>query len=345
MKRSILMAVLAAVLLGGSGCKAFRTLSEQKKPTSQGKPYELIVVCNQPLWEGNLGDTLRTVLREPIPYLSQEEPYFDLYRVTEQGFTRLVVQHRNILKVVVNPSVERAAIAVQYDLEAAPQVVLTLQGPTQQALTEYVSKHRKELLLLLEKTERDRAVEYARQYGNKQLEELIRQKFGVTLHVPQGYKLRSEGADFIWISYEYPTSSQGFFLYQYPYEGPASLSPEALLAARNRFAARIPGPVDGSYMTTSEAYEPDYRMFRLKGRLWAELRGFWDVYGDFMGGPFVSYSTVNTASEMVFTFDGYVYSPKLGKRNFMRGIEHLLYSLRLPGDTEGGQEPAGAATK
>ena len=138
---------------------------------------------------------------------------------------------------------------------------------------------------------------------------------------------------------QYPTASQGFFLYQYPYAGAASLSPGALLDARNRFAARIPGPSDGSYMTTSEAYEPDYRMFRLEGRLWAELRGFWDVYGDFMGGPFVSYSTVDTAAGKVFTFDAYVYSPKLGKRNFMHGVEHLLYTIRFSEDADKTQEP------
>lgn len=63
-------------------------------------------------------------------------------------------------------------------------------------------------------------------------------------------------------------------------------------------------------MTTSEAFEPDYRMFRLEGRLWCELRGFWDVHGDFMGGPFVSYTTVDTATGRVLTIDCYVYSPK-----------------------------------
>ena len=338
MKRIILLAVLTASLLGG-GCKAFRTLTDQKKPASQGKPYELIVVCNQRLWDGELGDTLRSVLRTPVPYLSQAEPHFDLYRVSEQGFTRMVVQHRNILKVVVDPAAQKSAVAVQYDLEAAPQAVLTLQGPSEKALTAYVSANRDNLIYLLEKTERDRTVDYARRFGATQLEELIRQKFGVEMHIPQGYTLRSEGDDFLWISYEYPTASQGFFLYQFPYAGAASLSPGALLDARNRFAARIPGPSDGSYMTTSEAYEPDYRMFRLEGRLWAELRGFWDVYGDFMGGPFVSYSTVDTAAGKVFTFDAYVYSPKLGKRNFMHGVEHLLYTIRFSEDADKTQEP------
>lgn len=340
MKRVILIAVLAASLLGGAGCKAFRTLSEQKKPAAQGKPYELIVVCNQRLWDGELGDTLRSVLREPVPYLSQTEPHFDVYRVSDRGLTRMVLQHRNILQVVVDPTAGESLLAVQYDRDAAPQAVLTLQGPSQKALAEYVSANRSNLIYLLEKHERDRAIEYGRRFGAKQLQELIQQKFGVAMQVPQGYTLRSEGEDFMWISYEYPSASQGFFLYQYPYQGPSSLSAEALLTARNRFAARIPGPSDGSYMTTSEAYEPDYRMFRLEGRLWAELRGFWDVYGDFMGGPFVSYTTVDTTTGMVFTFDGYVYSPKLGKRNFIRGVEHLLYTIRFPKDTGEGKQPA-----
>lgn len=128
--------------------------------------------------------------------------------------------------------------------------------------------------------------------------------------VPKGYVLAADEKDFLWARYEYPTASQGFFIYSYPYQGKESLSPGALLAARNKFAARIPGPADGSYMTTSEAFEPDYRMFRLEGRLWCELRGFWDVHGDFMGGPFVSYTTVDTATGRVFTIDCYVYSPK-----------------------------------
>ncbi|MDE5851734.1 MAG: DUF4837 family protein, partial [Alistipes sp.] len=58
--------------------------------------------------------------------------------------------------------------------------------------------------------------------------------------------------------------------------------------------------------------------------------GFWDVAGDYMGGPFVSFTTVDTATNRVFTLDAYVYSPKLHKRNFVRGVEHLLYQVDFP---------------
>lgn len=328
----IIIRTLLAVLLVASavGCDAFHTLTKSKLKTAQGKPYEMIVVCPQQEWTGEVGDTLRAILTAPVPYLNQTEPLFDVLRVTERGFTNLVVDHRNILKVVVDPTLPQAAVAVQYDLTSEPQIVLTLQGPDDKALVDYLSAHREELVHVLEQTERDRAVKYNRAFNNPGIEQSIRKTFGIDMSVPKGYTLAVNESDFLWARYEYPTASQGFFLYSYPYEGPQSLSEKALLAARNRFAARIPGPADGSYMTTSEVFPPEYRMFRLEGRLWCELRGFWDVAGDFMGGPFVSYTTVDTASGRVLTLDCYVYSPKLHKRNFLRGVEHLLYGIRFP---------------
>ena len=232
--------------------------------------------------------------------------------------------------MLVDPSVKETTVAVQYDVTAQPQVVLTLQGPDDRSVVEYLSQHRAELVRVLEMAERDRDVAYNAKFGNPGIEEAIRKTFGIRMNVPKGYLLAASQPDFLWARYEYPTASQGFFIYSYPYRGKESLSPGALLAARNEFAARIPGPSDGSYMTTSEAFEPDYRMFRMDGRLWCELRGFWDVHGDFMGGPFVSYTTVDTATGRVLTIDCYVYSPKNHKRNYVRGVEHLLYLLKFP---------------
>lgn len=327
--------VLAALLVASAaGCDAFRTLSKSKLKTAQGRPYEMIVVCPQQQWTGEVGDTLRAILTAPVPYLNQTEPLFDVLRVTERGFTKMVVDHRNILKVLVDPTLAQTSVAVQYDVTSEPQIVMTLQGPDDKSLVAYLSQHREELIHVLEKAERDRAVNYNLAFNNPGIESSVRKIFGVRMSVPKGYTLAAEGPDFLWARYEYPASSQGFFLYRYPYQGPQSLSEEALIAARNKFAARIPGPSEGSYMTTSAVFPPQYRMFRLEGRLWCELRGFWDVAGDFMGGPFVSYSTVDTATGEVFTLDGYVYSPKLHKRNLLRGVEHLLYGVKFPGQKQ-----------
>lgn len=324
--------ILLASLLGclAAGCDALGSLAGSKMKSAQGRPYEVIVVCEQPQWSGPVGDTLRAVLTAPVPYLNQTEPLFDVLRVRKQDINDMIADHRNLLRIVVDPALAETSTAVQYDVTASPQIVLTLQGPDDPSLVGYLSAHRSELVQVLEKAERDRAMENARRFSNPGIGEALYRNFGMRMAVPKGYTLAVDTPDFVWARYEYPEASQGFFVYSYPYTGPEALSAEALLAARNRFAARIPGPSDGSYMTTSEVFPPAFSMFRLEGRLWCELRGFWDVEGDFMGGPFVSYTTVDTASNRVVTIDGFVYSPKHHKRNLLRGVEHLLYTVEFP---------------
>ena len=333
MKRFFQGMLVALTLVTMAGCDAFHTLGNKK--AAQGRPYELIVVCPQMEWNGELGDSLRSVLTAPVPYLNQDEPLFDVLRVTERGFKDMIADHRNILKVVVDPSLAEASAAVEYNVTSEPQIVITLQGPDDAAVVEYLSTNRDKLLQAFEKAERDRDIESYTSFNNPGIEAAVQKLFGMEIKVPKGYVLAKQTDDFLWARYEYPTASQGFFIYAYPYEGPESLTPEALVKARNEFAALIPGPSDGSYMTTSDAFAPDFRMFRLEGRLWCELRGFWDVYGDFMGGPFVSYTTVDTKTNRVITLDGYVYAPDLNKprkRNYIRGIEHLLYTIQFPDD-------------
>lgn len=323
---AVLIAALAVVMVS---CDAFHRLSGDGR-TSQGAPYEVIVVCKNDVWNSSAGDTLRYFLRQPVPTNNQYEPLYDVMRVAPENFKNLLERHRNVLKLLVDPTVENTGIGVQYDVTSKPQIVMLAQAPSVEALTRLLAENGENLVQVLESAERDRTIDFGKKYGTAELEKIINEKFGVKMHIPKGYSLRNATEDFLWASYEFPTASQGFFIYTYPYEGPKSLSVKALTAARNKFAAKIPGPSDGSYMTTLAEYEPDHRVVRIEGRLWVEMRGLWDVAGDFMGGPFVSYSTVDTATNLVFTIDCYVYSPKLGKRNFLRQLEHLVYMVEFP---------------
>lgn len=326
MKRYIFALMSVVVMFG---CDAFRSVTSSDV-NSQGAPYELVVVCDYPYWNEGLGDSLRMVLAEPIPYLQQNEPHFDILRVTSQGYDNLILKHRNILRTVIDPTKDAAAAAVEYDIYAKPQIVVTISAPTAESLTEYVGSYGEQIVGIFEMAERDRDIRYAERFNVASLEQQIKEQFGFEMRVPKGYTLRNSGDDFLWASYEFPTASQGFLIYQYKVgKGAKALTQENLVAARNSFAAKIPGPSEGSFMTTFMDYEPDYRLFKLEGRAWAELRGFWDVENDFMGGPFVSYSTLDIERGMVITIDCYVFSPKLGKRNFIRGVEHLIYGVKF----------------
>lgn len=341
MKRLYNILIVALAVAAAVGCKNFNTLSNGGRKTAQGSPYEVLVVCQAPEWEGAVGESLRALLERPVEMINQNEPMFNVLRVTPNDFKNMLPAHRNILKVLVSPKVETASTAVQYDVEAAPQIVLTLQGPTQQSLVDYLGENGENLLYVLEMAERDRTIRFAERHEAKALSEIIGNMFGIAMKVPQGYDLRSQSDDFVWASYEFPTSSQGFFIYSYPYQGKGSLTVDDLVRMRNLFAARIPGPSAGSYMTTvdklpdAEAkeyvpFKPEYRTVRIGDRAWIEMRGLWEVENDFMGGPFVSYTTVDERTGRVLTLDCYVYSPKHGKRNYLRALEHLVYLIDFP---------------
>lgn len=340
MKRFFLTFVAAVSICASMvGCKAFDQLSSGN--TSTGTPYELVLVCGQAEWQSELGDTLRAVLKQPVAEIVQYEPMFDVLRILPNNFKSLTKNHRNIVTVVVDPSVSTPEINVKYDVTAKPQVYVTIKGPDKATLASYVAENKENLLYVLEKAERDRTIIYARNYYSRGLNELILQDFGVDMFIPDSYKLRTVSDNMVWISQEYPTASKGFFLYKYPYTGSQSLSASELIKARNRFAERIPGPTDGSYMTTvkeiaDEAgeeyvpFKPDYRTIRIGERPWIEMAGLWEVEGYFMGGPFVSYTTVNQKTKEVITLDCYVYSPDKEKRNMLRELQHLVYLMDIP---------------
>jgi hypothetical protein len=57
------------------------------------------------------------------------------------------------------------------------------------------------------------------------------------------------------------------------------------------------------------------RTFTWNGNYVREMRGLWEVKVDFMGGPFISWTMVDEKRNRIVTAFGFVYAPKIGKRN------------------------------
>ena len=304
------------------------------KPSSSGRPYEVLVVVGDSLWQRPAGRALFDVLDTDIPGLPQPERSFRISQTDPQRFNQVLNIFRNIIKVDIAPNqYTQTKMKFTRDVYAQPQVVLTIQSPNEKDFAAFVQKNAQSIIDFLVKMEMNRQINELEKKHSEVVLYLADSIFSCQFWAPVEIKSYKKGKDFFWASSNTASGLVNICMYSYPYEGPESLTPEALVAARNRFAARIPGPSDGSYMTTSDAFAPGYRMFRLEGRLWCELRGFWDVKGDFMGGPFVSYTTVDTENNRVFTLDCYVYAPDLNKprkRNYVRGVEHLLYTVTFP---------------
>ena len=199
--------VAAVTLISAIGCDSFRSLTGAKK-TAQGSPYEVLVVCDGREWESPLGEEIREVFATPVETLNQKEPMFDVVRITARDFKHLLPSYRNILKVLCAPSVKECAMLVQYDVVASPQIVITFQGPSVEAMVDYLKQNGEHLLRVLEIAERNRTLEYGKKQSARSIEQLVEKKFAIEMTIPNGYLLRSESDDFLWISNEYPADHQ-----------------------------------------------------------------------------------------------------------------------------------------
>ena len=124
--------VIGIALMSFVGCDAFYSASTSDNST--GSPYEVVVVCDQQPWLSELGDTLQSVLQQPVKELPTYQAMFDVMRVLPSNFKSLTRHHRNVIVVHVNPEFEEPKIEAQYDATAAPQIFISIKGPDNQTL-------------------------------------------------------------------------------------------------------------------------------------------------------------------------------------------------------------------
>ena len=93
---------------------------------------------------------------------------------------------------------------------------------------------------------------------------------------------------------------------------------------------------ENTAMITCDAVIPGVIYFRFRGRQFAETRGLWEVYNDFMGGPFVSHSFYSKDGRYIIVLDGFVYAPKFDKRQYLRQVEAIMYSFEWEKEDEEG---------
>ena len=82
-------------------------------------------------------------------------------------------------------------------------------------------------------------------------------------------------------------------------------------------------------MTTEKQFEQTQNVLKHNGNYASEMRGLWKLEGDFMGGPYVSLSELDAANQRIITAYAFVYAPSKDKRNFIRQMEAMIYSLKL----------------
>lgn len=295
-----------------------------------GKAGEMVIVISKDSWEGKPGEILRKTLAQPHIALPQDEPLFDLIDVPHEGFKSIFQTTRNIIQTSISANVDKPSVTFTDDVWAYPQATVQINARNADEFVTLFEKNKQKILSYFLAAEKERlTMNYSKTYENG-VYNVLNKDFGITMKVPPGFQIKSQKKDFIWFQYDTPEIFQGIVVYTFPYVSDSAFTVNYSLPIRDSLLKKfVPGPTDGSYMTTEKRLEQIQNITRLSGNYATEMRGLWQVENDFMGGPYVELSVLDAANQRVISAFGFVYAPSKEKRNLLRQVEAMIYSMKL----------------
>jgi len=325
MKSIIKFGVICLVLVTSiSSCKK---TTKGLMPTVTGQSGEIVILSSMALWEGVVGDSIKAIFNDIQVGMPQDEAVMDLFHLNQQAFTSMFKTHRSILEIKVASSVKKPRLVVKDNMYARTQAYMRVEAATVKDMLEILDKNRTKILAYFIRGERNRKIGIISKAPVQDIFDYLKKEKHFTLAFPSGYKIRKTEPDFFWVSKETPETSQGMFIYTYDYLTEDAFDKDAILMLRNqKLKDLVPGPSKGSYMTTENNFPISFNHFEFQGNYAVEMRGLWKVENDFMGGPFVNLSFLDSVNNRVICMDAYVYRPNHDKRELLRELEAIMYT-------------------
>lgn len=333
----LLIALLIA-LITFSNCSDQH--SQRRLPRNSGMPGEVLVIMADKPYNAAPGDSLRAHLEVLYPQLPQGEPSFSILHFTTAQMSTMLRNHRNIIEVVIGLDAEgENKISFQKDKWSSEQLFFKITATDEEAFYKLLDTEFDKVTSLLNKTEIERIQSRYRDNGNAGLQEKIVKKFDVSIYLPDDFKVAKETTDFLWIRRErvkYMGNTphditQGIFIFTYPYTSDSALTQSAAMTVRDSILKEyVPGPKEGTYMTTEYKYPPTSEAINLNDRYNLLTRGLWKTENYFMGGSFIALTTLSNDNKNVVSISGFVFAPKFDKREYTREIEAILRSATFP---------------
>lgn len=338
MKRNNIIGIvlIAMAMLVATACDDMN--KGPRKERSVGGTSEILVVTqNDDQWDGMIGDTIRAFFLQAQYGLPQPEAFNKLAHLNVSGFNDMFKKHKCILIVEINPNLDKPVVETSEDLWSAPQRVLKVMAPNRTSWCQIFEEQKEAYKVMFDKVERERILSILRPSNDEKITKQIKKKFGFDMVIPSGFFISKEESDFMWIRKELEKNSFGIFIYTTPYKDTVQLELNGLVSVRDRMLQKyVPGPSDGSFMTTEKEFMPplvNYTANYPTGFA-AEMRGMWCLIGDYMAGPFISYTFPDNNTGNLVTLEGYVYYPNHDKRDDLLQLQSLLYSIQMPKEEE-----------
>lgn len=332
MRFRVLAIGFALLVVLCSGCRVKSSLPEKN---TAGDGYDVVVLCDDALWQGELSYCVCDVLEAPAPGLTRTQGYFNIVKqVSPSAASNIDRMYPNLLAITLNPTVEEPSYTVSHNVYARPQTVVVVTAPDKISAVEYLTAAAEDIRLEMEVGERRRDVNFNSARPADELMADFKSHMGLEMVIPAHFfKANTADKELLWYIRDYPNKAQYIFAFTMPYDTtlPADLQPlQALSAIDAKLGTISSKDAAGSYMRISNEPQSMYITpgVEINGREWLEIRGWWDVAGDFMGGPFVGYVTTDATTSEAKVVLFALYAPEDPQRNLLRELEHLIYTAK-----------------
>lgn len=327
MKRTILSLIALLVVILSVGCTVKPSVPSR---TSIGVPYEAFVICDDKSWNDGMDSVVYRSLGARVLGLPRPESYFYVVDHRDQNqLSDIDRKYANILSINLNPSYAEPQLMVSDNVYARPQTIVTVNAASAADAKAFIENHSGEICGLFEIGERNRQLANSRRSSTPKLMEALKNHIGIEMHIPAGFsKANSGDRSLLWFMRDYEKKAQYIFAFETQYTDERDLTGEWLERMLINKLAVIHTDKPHAYMTISQSAPIYFSALDINDRVWFELRGCWEVMFDQMGGPFVSFSTLDEQSQTIKTILFALYAPEEMQRGLMGELEYLIYTTK-----------------
>ncbi|WP_047417705.1 DUF4837 family protein [Cellulophaga sp. Hel_I_12] len=299
-------------------------------PQSTGAINSLVVVMDNQLWKGEVGDKVREHFAASVVGLNMAEPLFTITYMPESVFSGAIQKSRLVLLVAKG---SESKVGIKKDVYAGPQSLAIITGTSVQEINANIDAKAEEIIRTfkdLEITEQQKRFKISL---NKEL--VLKEKFGISLDIPSAYKVGSQKENFVWIDRQVPKGAMNLIVYTVPenaFDNDTTFVQDILSMRDSIGSINIPGediPDKKNYMVSERNFAPHIYPAEIAGLKAAEVRGLWEMNNYPMGGPYLMYIINDKERNRKLIIEGFIFAPATQKRDNMFELEAIIKTLKF----------------
>ena len=320
MNKAHFLCVLLSVVL----VSCFKKEANLPRKTS-GAINTISVIIEDQLWNGEVGDSIRNKFASPVIGLPEEEPLFTINQFPIQLLEGFATASRSI--IIVKKAAENK-FEIKKNQYASPQNVFHISGKTAIEILQLLEEHSPEIIRHIKQAE----IAESQRINQKSLlpAGLFKKQFQLSIQVPSNFEQVMRKPNFVWFKKNSISGSSSLLLYQLPLNTIRNTTiSTTILSMRDSIGKYIQGTEPQTFMISETGYIPYFFKSTLDHRLAYETRGTWQLQNDYMSGPFINYTIVDSINKRLVVLEGFCYSPSKEKRDVMHELDAIMHSVHV----------------